>query len=89
MQMFTIEYYTSDMGEESDPDPMYVIESDNTDDLFTKLESQIGGALRFTYADTIDGDLRYFVHDISDDDDIPDEAIGVAIVVYPAKGNMK
>lgn len=80
--MFTLEFYRASDAEESDPDPMHVIESDNTDDLFTRLESVMGGELSFSYIDVDDGNIRYNVHDLSGDPDEP-ENIGVAIVVYP------
>ncbi|AZS06632.1 hypothetical protein SEA_JACOREN57_70 [Mycobacterium phage JacoRen57] len=81
-KMFSIEFYRASDIEESDPDPMYVIEADNTDDLLTQLETALGVELTYYQVDVLDEDLengggiRYNVYD-------GDEFIGVALVVYP------
>ena len=78
---FAIEYYAASDDEESDPDPRYVIRADNTDDLFTELSALLWHndiVAKYIYADEIDGDLRYLVHDESEDANV-----GVAIVIYP------
>lgn len=79
--MFRIEFYSAEESEESDPDPVFTAEADNTQDLFTQLEASIGGELQFLYCDVLEGtnDLRYHVIDLSGDN----KSIGVAIVVYP------
>lgn len=80
---FTIEYYDDDQAEDSDPDPVFTYESDNTDDLFTALANTLVHVQdcydpTYIYADMIDGHLRYHVWDNS-----RKRSIGVAIVVYP------
>lgn len=78
---FAIEFYNDDQCEESDPDPVYTGQSDNTDDLFTHLSEELNYETRdivYIYLDMIDRDLRYSVYDRATKTNI-----GVAIVVYP------
>lgn len=81
---FTIEYYDDDQAEDSDPDPMFTHESDNTDDLWVALSTELAHVqnmpdITYIYADIVNGcDLRYHVFNHA-----TKTAIGVAIIVYP------
>lgn len=81
--MFRIEYYDDDQCEESDPDPVFVGESDNTDDLFVALATELAHVqeienVTYIYLDMLDRDLRYSVYDHETKTNV-----GVAIVTYP------
>lgn len=83
LKMFRIEYYDDDQADESDPDPVFTAEADNTDDLWTALANTLVHVQdcydpTYIYADLVDRDLRYHVYDNS-----RKRPIGVAIIVYP------
>lgn len=80
---FRIEYYDDAQSEDSDPDPVFTSEADNTDDLWVALAEELAHVqsvddVTYIYADMIDNDLRYHVYNHA-----TKSAIGVAIIVYP------
>lgn len=89
-KLFEIEYYDNDQAEESDPDPVFKAEADNTEDLFTKLSEELEHVQgmnvdHYECAGTIEtGDLMYhvFVKRGSERRPVPVN-VGVAYIIYP------
>ena len=79
-KLFEIEFYRAGDAEESDPDPMFKAEADNTEDLFTQL-SAFANVDHYEYRECDNGSLMYEVygHDTADRTIF----LGVAYVIYP------
>lgn len=77
-KMFNIEFYDITTAEDSDPDPLFHGESDNTDDLFVMLSEYIADDVTYVYADIDNKFLRYVVWR-----NATRSVIGTAIVEYP------
>ena len=83
-KFFQMEYYDDDQAEESDPDPVFTTEADNTEDLFIALSNELEHTQdvkepTYIFLDVInDSDLRYSVYDHR-----RRMSVGVAIVIYP------
>lgn len=74
--MYHAEYYDASAAEESDPDPVFVTEADNTDDIFVAIANHVGVPIVGTYLDTEDSYDRYGINEESD----PTNNIGVVLI---------
>ena len=74
--MYDAEYYDATAADESDPDPMFVIESDNLDDIFSSISNHLKTETVATYLDTDAGYDRYGINDAND----PTHNLGVVVI---------
>ena len=64
MAMYNAEYYDASAADESDPDPLFVIETDNLDDVHTIIMQRLRMHVHMNYLDTYDGFDRYGINDM-------------------------